>query len=55
MWPQIQPIFDHVITPVVFVKLDSEILKNCKLFQSLFGPDLLSIKMLKASASSIFE
>ena len=55
MWPQTQPIFDGDIESGVFQKLRAEILEKGKVFQNSLITDLLSMKMPKDFASSIFE
>ena len=55
MGPQTEPIFDGDIESNVFQKLGAEILEKGKVFQNLLVTALLSMKMPKDFASSIFE
>ena len=52
---QTEPIFDGDIESNVFQKLGAEILEKGKVFQYLLVTYLLSMKMPKDFASSIFE
>ena len=52
---QTQPIFDGDIESDVFQKLGAEILEKGKVFQNLLVTDLLSMKIPKDFASSIFD
>ena len=55
MWPETQPIFDGDVESDVFQKQGAEILEKEKVFQNLLVTNLLSMKMPKDFASSIFE